>query len=448
MGALRVTLGGIWLKIQCLGRVGLKCSIWRPLFTAGVLAPHWMSLLPSLLIAFATGLLAVTFWRYCQLRRQAIRIQEAALAITRGDTSARVDASQGLLPDVGAAFNEMATQVEHELRTLKTTQAELERLVATDRLTGVGNRRAFEQLTELEVAKSNRYGVPATLILFDVDNFKKINDNYGHAVGDSVLVRIVRRVTSRLRDTDSIARWGGEEFAVVTPCTPISGTYVVAEAIRRAVEEDPFLPVGQVTISLGIAQLLPHETADLWVARADRFLYEAKRQGRNRTCLSETEDERSRPFLLLWGEQFFTHVDCVDKEHAEIFRLANDLILLHPGSPLTEQLKHFDRLCEHLVIHFQSEEQVLRDMGCAEVELHAAAHLGLLAQAKDLRRRLVEGQVAPFDLGDFVVRHVAIGHLVAQDLPLFASLRPSASQPITPSERPSLRIRLQRAIGR
>ena len=412
----------------------------------GASAPNPMTLLSATLLLLAAGILGIIVWRSRQLQQQAMRIQEAAQAITRGDASARVELRRGPLGDAGVAFNEMAAQVEHEVRALKSAQAELERLVATDRLTGVGNRRAFEQLAELEVAKANRYAVPASLILFDIDNFKQINDNYGHAVGDSVLVRIVRRVVSRLRDTDSIARWGGEEFAVVTSCTPVSGAYVVAEGIRHAVEEEPFLPVGHITISLGIAQLLPHETATLWVSRADRFLYEAKRQGRNRTCLSESLEERSAPFLLIWGDQFLTHIENIDREHAEIFRLANDLVLLHPSSSCKDTLMHFDLLCDQLASHFQTEEQVLRDMGCKEVDSHGSLHLGLLAQAKELRRRLVGGQVAPIDVGDFVVRHVAIGHLVSHDLPLFASLQPEVTLPISPIERPSLRLRLQRAI--
>ena len=405
-----------------------------------------MSILSVILLLLAVRILGITLWRHRQLRQQSTRLQEAAQSITRGVTSARARLRSGPLVAASLAFDEMAAQVELDIRTLKSTQAELERLVATDRLTGVGNRRAFEQLTELEVAKANRYGVPVSLILFDIDNFKPINDNYGHTVGDSVLVRIARRVSSRLRDTDSIARWGGEEFAVVTPCTPVSGAYVVAEAIRHAVEEDPFLPVGNVTISLGIAQLLPHETATLWVSRADRFLYEAKRQGRNRTCLSESLEERSVPFLLIWGDQFLTHIDSIDKEHAEIFRLANELILLHPSSTHKELLAHFELLYSHLVSHFESEEQVLRDMGYLEVDSHASTHRGLLAQAKELHSRLLQGQVDPFDLGDFVVRHIAIGHLVSQDLPLFAALRPKAKLPTSPIERPSLRLRIARAI--
>ncbi len=384
--------------------------------------------------------------RDCTLRRRARRILQAAEAIARGDLSARVDMGHGPLSDVGRAFDHMASRVDQENRALKSTQAELERLVATDRLTGVGNRRAFDQLAELEVAKSNRYGVPVSLILFDIDHFKQINDAYGHTVGDSVLVRIARRVSSRLRDTDSIARWGGEEFAVVTPCTPISGAYVVAEAIRRAVEEESFRPVGHVTISLGIAQLAPHETAAFWLARADRLLYEAKQQGRNRTCLAQSFEQGAHSFTLVWGEQFQSGIEQIDREHAEIFRIANDLLLQPPTSTLQEILECFDLLCERLSSHFQSEERVLGELGCAHVQGHASIHRGLMAQAMDQRDRLLGGSVEPPDVRDFVVRHMAIGHLVSEDLPLLASLKPSATVSVAPRERPSLRIRLQRAI--
>ena len=108
--------------------------------------------------------------------------------------------------------------------------------------------------------------------MLDVDHFKRINDRYGHTVGDTVLIAMTRRISARLRDTDSIVRWGGEEFAVVTPCTTISGAEVLAEAMRRVVADEPFEIAGRVTISLGVAQLSPTESATQWVSRADQVL--------------------------------------------------------------------------------------------------------------------------------------------------------------------------------
>jgi len=402
-----------------------------------------------LLLALIIGVIVGAALHFLRVAKQAARIEAAARAIVQGDTSARVQLDTGPLARVGRAFNVVAAQLEKDIISYKSSQVELEHLVTTDRLTGVGNRRAFDQLTELEASLAKRYGVPVSIIMLDIDHFKRINDTYGHAVGDTVLIGVTRRITARLRDTDSIARWGGEEFAVVTPCTPISGAEVLADAMRRVVADEPFGIVGRVTVSLGVAQLSPEETAAQWVSRADRVMYEAKRSGRNCVRLLVDPSGRSSPFVLAWGDQFLMNIPQIDQEHAEMFRLANNLLLLEPDSSRDGILACMDALLVHLVRHSESEEQVLSMMGCSEVELHAAEHRGLIAQANELRDQLADGRADARTVSDFVVRRVAIGHLVSSDLPLFASLsKPSGVVTIASTERPSLRIRLQRAMGR
>ena len=383
---------------------------------------------------------ALVWWRFRRVARQAFKLRVAADAIVGGDVLARANLSRGPLSPVGKSFDNMVEHVHGELSALQATQLELDRLVLTDRLTGLGNRRAFDQFVDREVAIVNRYGVPCSVIMFDVDHFKRINDAYGHSIGDQVLIGLARRISARLRDTDSIFRWGGEEFAIVTPCTPISGAQVLAESLRRAVAEQPFPTTGRVTISLGVAQLQLEETAAEWIARADRLLYDAKQQGRNCSRCSAEREDRSLPFILVWGEQFMTGNERIDTDHAEIFRLANELILLHPASNLDQTLARLDALLEHLGTHFATEEGILDSLGCVNVKRHAQQHLGLLAQAHELRKGLIDGDLDPFDLGDFIVRRVAIGHLVHADLPLFASLKQSEVIPVArvaKSERPA-----------
>lgn len=402
-----------------------------------------------LLLAMVVGIIVGEALRFLKLARQTAQIEEAAQSIVQGDTSARVQLDTGPLARVGRAFNLVAAQLEKDISGYKSSQVELEHLVTTDRLTGVGNRRAFDQLTEIEASLAKRYGVPVSLIMLDIDRFKRINDSYGHAVGDAVLIGIARRISARLRDTDSMVRWGGEEFAVITPCTPISGAEVLADAMRRVVADEPFGIVGRVTISLGVAQLSPEETAAQWVSRADRVMYEAKRSGRNCVRLLVDPSSRSAPFVLVWGDQFLTSIPQIDEEHAEMFRLANALLLLEPDSPRDSVIACLDALLVHLVRHCDAEEQLLSTLGCSVVELHAAEHRGLIAQANALRSQLADGRADTRTVSDFIVRRVAVGHLVSSDLPLFASLsKPSGVVTIANTERPSLRIRLQRAIGR
>jgi len=408
-----------------------------------------MSTTSVLLLALVVGIIVGAALHYLKMAKQTAQIEAAAQAIVQGDTSARAQLDNGPMARVGRAFNLVAVQLEKDIIGYKSSQVELEHLVTTDRLTGVGNRRAFDQLTEIEASLAKRYGVPVSIVMLDIDHFKRINDTYGHAVGDAVLVGIARRISARLRDTDSIVRWGGEEFAVITPCTPITGAEVLAEAMRRVVADEPFGIVGRVTISLGVAQLSPEETAAQWVSRADRVMYEAKRSGRNCVRLLVDPSSLSSPFVLVWGDQFLTGIPQIDAEHLEIFQLANKLLLLESDSTRDSILECMDTLLIHLVRHCDSEEQLLSTIGCTEVEPHAAEHRGLVAQAQELRDELAEGKSDLREVSDFVVRRVAVGHLVSSDLPLFASLsKPSGVVAITNTERPSLRIRLQRAIGR
>lgn len=159
-------------------------------------------------------------------------------------------------------------------------QAELRRLAAVDPLTGAGNRRALQTALEETVQSQRRYGCSASLLVLDLDHFKRINDTLGHDRGDQLLSDLVALLKRRLRNTDRVFRYGGEEFVVVTPHTPLTMASRLAEDIRRAVD-DPELFTYPVTTSVGIVELQPDESAEAWLKRGDEALYAAKAQGRN-----------------------------------------------------------------------------------------------------------------------------------------------------------------------
>jgi len=156
-----------------------------------------------------------------------------------------------------------------------------------DHLTGAPSRRAFFALAERERARSSRHGAPLSLLLFDVDHFKRINDTHGHAAGDRVLVEIVDRVTLGLRGADACGRLGGEEFAVLLPDTPAGGALPIAERLRLTLQGAPRDGTGiGYTVSIGVASLLPGETIAAMLSRADAALYEAKAAGRNKVMVA------------------------------------------------------------------------------------------------------------------------------------------------------------------
>ncbi len=161
----------------------------------------------------------------------------------------------------------------------------LAHLATRDQLTGILNRHALTQSFEQLINQVERYGGTFSIILFDLDNFKKVNDIYGHNVGDEVLRRFVKEARKVLRRSDIFGRWGGEEFLVLLPMT--SEPYTVAEKIRRVIEECQFYKNIRITISAGTAVYRKGDTLNSMVMRADDALYKAKAQGKNRVVTSE-----------------------------------------------------------------------------------------------------------------------------------------------------------------
>lgn len=168
----------------------------------------------------------------------------------------------------------------------KLMEFELSRLAATDSLTGSPNRRYFNETANREVERVRRFGASASVVMIDLDHFKSINDNFGHAIGDRVLCEFARACNERLRPTDVLARLGGEEFAVLLPGADAAGGMKVAELLRRTVAEttiDDGSAGINVTCSAGVAEILRSDPSiDETLRRADTALYAAKRGGRNR----------------------------------------------------------------------------------------------------------------------------------------------------------------------
>ncbi|MCB1760263.1 MAG: GGDEF domain-containing protein [Gammaproteobacteria bacterium] len=192
------------------------------------------------------------------------------------------------IEDLSSRLHDM----KNEAFLLQQQMADERRQAQLDPLTGILNRLAFDERINSEIQRSKRYQEPFSLLVVDIDFFKKINDSFGHLAGDKVLKALAKRLRKSTRDVDLVARYGGEEFVILLPNTGLEAARLVAEKIREIVERAGFHHNGQpvaVTISGGIAEFAPQDNAESLFKRADDALYAAKKAGRNRITAEESE---------------------------------------------------------------------------------------------------------------------------------------------------------------
>ncbi|MBF0316924.1 MAG: diguanylate cyclase [Nitrospirae bacterium] len=170
-----------------------------------------------------------------------------------------------------------------DVENYENKRKELELATITDGLTGLYNKRYFNKILSTHITDGRRYGYPVSLIFFDIDHFKAVNDKYGHLSGDCVLKDLAKLVSCQIRDQDVSARWGGEEFVILMPHINLDVAVKIAQRLRMSIEGQTICDM-QITSSFGVATYTDGETEEDFLNRADALLYEAKRSGRNTVC--------------------------------------------------------------------------------------------------------------------------------------------------------------------
>ncbi len=247
--------------------------------------------------ASALGFVAMALFIARSISKPVLSLAEAAGKIASRNYAVRVKLeSRDEMELLGKAFNQMADDIQAFTGNLEHLVAErtealeqkikqVEELSVTDPLTGIFNRKRFNEELSVEIERVKRYSGFLALIMFDIDHFKEINDAYGHAVGDAVLVELTSLVGSLIRKADVFSRWGGEEFLILLPETDLDGAEKMAEKLRASVETRKFPGVARVTCSFGVATFTEIDDEDTLFKRADDALYEAKKTGRNRVAV-------------------------------------------------------------------------------------------------------------------------------------------------------------------
>jgi len=186
--------------------------------------------------------------------------------------------STGIMLEYSCELNEMAEK-----------NRQLKSMAERDVLTGLYNRNKLEQRLPNILSVAERLKTPISFIIMDIDHFKDVNDRYGHAVGDRILIHLANILRRNVRESDMVFRWGGEEFLVLAVGAPMKGAFILAEHLRTLIEAEHFDSVGHITASFGIAETSYLGPKDNWFERVDAALYKAKESGRNRViCWDET----------------------------------------------------------------------------------------------------------------------------------------------------------------
>lgn len=313
---------------------------------------------------------------------------------------------------------DILTQLEHRSEVFRS-------LATTDELTGLNNRHSLDGRIDSEMERCARYGAPLSVIMMDVDHFKRVNDTWGHDTGDEVLKRIAAIAVELVREPDSVYRWGGEEIIVLAPHTPLDGAVSLAEKLRKAIAAEAFPRAGTVTASFGAAEFQPGEGVERWFKRVDQALYRAKNTGRDRVVAFGPEDEMPVARVSVpWRPEWESGDRLIDDGHRRLLDRANDLLDVSlTGCPRERLLEGMDALLSDIRTHFSEEESVLARVGYPGLAAHEGLHNDLVRAAAELRAKSEGEGVDAGLLLDFIVERVVMDHLVNADTLFFSYTR-------------------------
>lgn len=299
----------------------------------------------------------------------------------------------------------------------------LAKTAVTDALTQIYNRHHFYQTMEDAIHDAELKERTLTLVLLDIDFFKRVNDTFGHPVGDKVLVHIASVVKDHIRTSDVAFRLGGEEFAIFLPDATQSVGVQVAKRILRTMNEVPIEDVGYVTASFGVASREVGESLTRWYARTDGALYRAKHSGRNCVKTAQATDKVGDTMeALSWKSAWASGHDEIDKQHRELVQIANRLLSAQGEGSRDDVIAHLTDLIEHLADHFQFEESVLTKVRYPKTEDHRKLHRRLMEKLATLKSRYLRDTIPKHAFQRFLRDDLIVGHLIEQDALFFPLL--------------------------
>lgn len=317
----------------------------------------------------------------------------------------------------------------------KRLEDELVRQATEDVLTGISNRRHFYELAGRELVRAGRYMEQVTLLMLDIDYFKKINDKFGHIVGDLTLKKVAEACKKELRSLDIFGRVGGEEFCALLVKADARTGRRIAERLRKTVEQLS-IPAEKgpirLTISIGgVSFVGSSQSLDDRVNQADSNLYAAKAAGRNLVIVTDEVTDRERSDVMAaglvrleWMSSYESGNAVIDEQHRRLLDRAHaliaDIIVEKEGGISRELL---NELISEVAHHFASEERILTEAGYPKVKSHATIHRNLIRKATALTERHGQGHLYAAEVLHFVVMEMISQHMIMEDHKFFPFLQ-------------------------
>lgn len=314
-------------------------------------------------------------------------------------------------------LNKSHRELERRHHDLHVKNQLLNDLIIKDDLTGVYNRYYFDNEIKEEVDRNDRYHSKFSLILFDIDKFKNVNDTYGHDIGDQILITIAGTVKDIIKKPDTFARWGGEEFVILLPQTSLDGAYNCAERIRKVLENITHSNVGRVTSSFGVIESHYMETPLEMFKRVDELLYLAKQNGRNRVEIEQSQTYSPVSSLKLsWSNDYNSGNKIIDIQHRYLLTLMNRLNYAFLSNADKETIKEMvESLTKHTKYHFNCEEKIIKETNYNQLDRHKLEHEKLIRQFKKFYNQFLDSTLEYEKLFEFILNKIVWNHLIKFD---------------------------------
>ncbi len=323
----------------------------------------------------------------------------------------------------------MLLESNRTFMNLSAENVKMENLAMLDPLLKIYNRNKLDEDMSSIVEKSNRMGDIASILLIDLDRFKSINDQYGHDVGDAVLIQAVQIINGLLRTDDRVYRWGGDEFMILAPLTDIHGAARLAQRINDKFADSIFPMIGKLSVSIGCAQHFQFESHEDWFKRVDLTLYKAKQSGRNRIEVWDNSDLLPATIAkLVWKEAFVSGHREIDRQHKALLRLSNELYdCLGSADSMTGMDEILDRVGDELKYHFTYEFELIKKLNFEGADDHEVIHHQLLEEYEEMRTQMQNGSVNLGAFFNFVSVKIIAQHIIKEDTKFFDLIKSNQS---------------------